>query len=67
MNAQLDFFPTMKGKEQDRIEELRKKISDLRCGLFKRYAECQKTLEWLEGELEDFIQEKMRQENISFK
>jgi|HubBroStandDraft_4_1064222.scaffolds.fasta_scaffold01225_19 hypothetical protein len=43
--------PSLEGQ----IADLRKKIENIRCGLFKRYEESKRAIEFLEAELEDLI------------
>lgn len=59
---QLSFFtPTETEQIEDKVADLQKKIGNLRKGLFKRYSEMQKTVEFLEGELEDLVKSTMDQ------
>ena len=53
---QLSFFPI--GEQEvieDKINELQTKIKNLRSGLFKRYSEMERAIEFLESELEDLV------------
>jgi hypothetical protein len=53
---QLLFFnPSQREKLEDKILDLQKKISNFRSGLFKRYSEMEKAIEFLEGEVEDLV------------
>jgi hypothetical protein len=54
-NTQLFFTDTP--NIDDRIHFLKIKIDNLRCGLFKRYEEAKKTVDFLEQELEACIDE----------
>jgi 23S rRNA C2498 (ribose-2'-O)-methylase RlmM len=47
-------------KEEEKLKDFSKRIFNLRCGLFKRYEEMKRALDFLEKEIEDFIQEKLK-------
>jgi hypothetical protein len=55
LSEQQLIFPVECCREQQ-IEDFKKKLNNLRCGLFKRYEETQRVVERLEKELEEFIQ-----------
>ncbi len=55
---QLSFFEEPKRPTlEQKIDDLQTKITNIRSGLFKRYSECEKAIEFLEGEIEDLVKE----------
>jgi len=57
MNEQLSFLCFDDTESVvSKIETLEKKIENIRKGLFKRYEESKKAIEFLEGELQDLME-----------
>lgn len=55
---QMSFFEQPNGETlEEKINVMQNKIKNIRMGLFKRYSECEKAIEFLEGEIEDMIKE----------
>lgn len=55
---QLNFFPKEETLNvEERINILQTRIHNIRSGLFKRYSECEKAIEFLEAEIEDLIKD----------
>jgi uncharacterized protein YfkK (UPF0435 family) len=55
---QMNFLPETNTESLDsRINHLKTKIKNIRMGLFKRYEEQKRAIEFLEGEIEGLVKE----------